>query len=536
MINQALIQRHNESNDERRPLFPPHNPKNIGYVSLLKNIFSIALPVSMYNLVSTVSDILRILMITSLSEDKNKLAAYSVVNGAVPFLLCGQNIFDVMEGMISKECPDKNNFEGGGNVGSILQSAWILAVIFSVPAIIVTLNLSSILRLMGQDKEICDNVRNVVALLSVVVPMQIILAVNTTFLTCTSKRNLVLFSLNAAGVGLIVSFCLAVTLLKHSVINAIYLGLIAEALVALITSTGYILFCKKYKPLFIKKIQFRRLKKQFKTLFFSGIPIVLYAAVESAIDIAIVLMYGWSGSNSILLSSVAVQIIYLASPFFSAIDRAGCILVGRSFGAKNFSNVRRYGYFTLALNVLLTVVLLVVYLAIPMQITSLFINPGLFSEFTIRSMFFLVAVKKILETIVGNSVANLEGVIIVSGPAITNIVLSLFTIIPLSALFAFVVKLDIVGITLGCTIAVSAISCNSFLWWIMSSRDSSLEKNYSKDAKSGLQLKNENNFQKVSTNSIEMKKISSPLSIFSYNKVDSSGENQSIDTSVAIYT
>jgi len=292
-----------------------HPPETIRYTSVFKNIFEIAIPVSLYNLTSTLSFILRTLIITSLSEEQYAFATFSLVETASNFLLSGQSIFNVMEGMLSKECTDED--EGGENVGSILHSAWIMSAIFSVIAVPITFYLSAILRLIGQDKEICDGVSNMATLYSLVIPMKIVLSANRTFLTCTkSKKYMVLFSVHAAGVGLMINFILAKFFLKKSILNAANIGLISEALVALIASTGYILFCDRYKSFLIKKINLKRIIKQLIKLCLSGIPIVLYSILLAAIDMVIVLMYGWCGNDRILLAGAAVQVIYFSSPFF----------------------------------------------------------------------------------------------------------------------------------------------------------------------------------------------------------------------------
>lgn len=457
-----------------------YSRETIRFTSIFKNIFSITIPVTLYNITSTITYALRILMVTSMSEDQNAFATYYLVNIASVFLLSGRSIFNVMEGIISKECSDEAKFERGKNVGSILQSAWIIAAIFSVLSGLITFNLSPILRLMGIDKDICDGISNIATLYSIVIPIRIILSANISFLTCTnSKRNVLLFSINAAGVGLMINFILAKFFLKKSILKATIVGLMIESLIALITSTGYILFCNKYKLFMIKKVSFKRVIKQFKTLFLSGIPVVLYNILLATIDIVIVLMFGWCGSDRILLDSAAQQIIYFSSPFFTGINRAACILVGRSFGAKNFSNVRRYGYTVLGLNMLLTVTLLVIYLLIPKKIASSIINPDLFDDSTIQWVFFLTALTNIAKTISRSSVANLEGLMTVSMPSLMNFLISLCTTIPLAGLLAFTLKLDMVGINLGCAIGASATALNTFIWWLMSSRDVSLAKNYS---------------------------------------------------------
>jgi len=170
--------------------------------------------------------------------------------------------------------------------------------------------------------------------------------------------------------------------------------------------------------------------------------------------------------------------------------------VGRSLGAKNFANVRRYGNTALGLNLLPVLALMIAYLLIPRQIASLIINPDLFDDSTIRWIFFLTAIKKIATTISFNSIANLEGIMTVFAPSIANILISTCTIVPLSALFGFALKLDLVGINVGCAIGVTLEALNVFIWWLRSSTNSSLKK-------------------KVANSSTEQLTSSRELSIFS---------------------
>jgi MATE family multidrug resistance protein len=401
---------------------------------------------------------------------QNAMAADSLLQTTFSLMVMDSGFLNPLSALIAQEF-GRQNYE---KIGQYVRQGWLLSLILCTPAMSVLLAAEPILNLLGQDREITSLVGPYARVYSFACPAIFGIFVDSALLMSTSRvKSIIPFHIASALIDIGVSFLLINGRFGFpdlGVTGSGY-GILFQSWLIWISLKLYFLRNEfnSYKLFNFREMDFNLLLQTIKL----GVPITVASLLNQVSYFLIGMMTGKLGSLSLAINNVAKVYLGLFVPIDIGINQASQILISQSKGRKDYAQMRRYGKLGVTIEGLLNTIPVGIYCIFPIQLVSLFIPRENIQghETTVRLSFVTVAISKLLLSIQGPIIGNLNGLLDTYFPAIVQVICSLAIILPLSYLMAFTFNWELVGINAAACIG-TAISIIPLLyrWHVCSHR------------------------------------------------------------------
>ncbi len=453
--------------------------QEISYKDALLQIIKMAIPFSANNFSLTISNYLKFLMISRL--DTSTLAATSVA-----FTI--KNVITGLEGSILRpvlpmvaQNYSARNYE---TAGSILQQAWLLGTLESMPVIILLTQSQPIISKIWGNEMLGSVAASYLIPLSFSLPFERWKDVDIAFLSAIQKQQYtVWFTILPKGIGVLLSYGIILGnfgLPKLGLAGAAYANL-AETLLSVCMLKAYFYLSDDFTEYGIFNFRCRSTFIQLRTILKLGFPSAAFSIIQFPIDILINIMISWLGTSRLVIDQLAWQNLSYLFPIIDATSRATSISVAQNAGSHNYVNMRRFAKIGLAPNFTLALFETLILVALSTQVVNFFVHDKTdfdVSNSLVKFAFLLAGMNACLMATSSNAIGNLQAIYDVYIPTGIEVLNAFVVTLPLCYLFSQVFKADIIGIYFAQLIGRSVLNLSWQLRWQQKS--------------SNLQLPNEN--------------------------------------------
>ncbi|MBE9477016.1 MAG: MATE family efflux transporter [Proteobacteria bacterium] len=215
----------------------------------------------------------------------------------------------------------------------------------------------------------------------------------------------------------------------------------------------------------------------FGRVFRLGLPIGLTNLSETALFSATAIMMGWVGTLELAAHGIALQWTAVAFMVHVGLSNAATVRAGRAVGRADAAGLRRGGIATLVLALTLSCVAVLLFLSLPEQMISVFLDDAEPARDQIISigvgLLAMAALFHVADSTQVVALGLLRGVQDVRVPLIMAVISYWVVGIPAGYLFGFVWGYGAVGIWMGlvCGLTLAAVLLNYRFWtinWIKS--------------------------------------------------------------------
>ncbi|MEO1942912.1 MAG: MATE family efflux transporter, partial [Candidatus Thioglobus sp.] len=309
-------------------------------IKLIKEIILLALPISLFNLMTVFIGIANGLMLV-------KLGSVALASGAMIgiiqislMMICSSPLFAISS-IISRLNAENKTFQ----IGSIIQQGSVFALLLSIPAILAMIFIKPILHLFGQPDGVVELVNLYFQAYCWGVPTAMLLTCVQQVLLGLKKTRLVTL-VGAASLVVSVSFGYILAFGKMGFAPQGVSGLgYAQVLRSVIILVTLFLVLNKefsafglYTKWSINKIL------ELKQIFKLGWPISIHAASEYLAIFGITLIIGGLGQTELIAQQIATQYMQLLSIAMLSLSQASNLLVSGGVGKRDWESMQNYGY------------------------------------------------------------------------------------------------------------------------------------------------------------------------------------------------
>ncbi len=421
-----------------------------------RKIFSLALPMAGTQFISIAGGFLSMTMLAQLGHQV--LAASGLIfSTQVTIVVIGMSILMTLSIFIGRAF-------GAGQfklIGNYLQQGWTLALVISIPIIILFWHISSFLLFFGQSVAIVQIVQSFFhAYVWGIVPLMF-LACNQQLCYGTHKQNLVTVS-SLLSVLVFLFFAYALIFGKFHMPRLEVAGLgyamVIQMWFAFIFTTVCFYTDSHFKDFDLFHYRAHKDWGSIKQMFKIGWPISLQMSGEVSSFFVVSAMAGWLGINQLAAFQVIAQYIVLIIVPIFAISQASGILIGQACGAKQFHEIKRLGNICIGIGLVLSAISSILFIACPRLLASLYMdvhNPANAQTLHFVVILFAVfAVSQIFDTVRNVGTGALRGLYDTKFPMYTGLAGIWLIGIPLGYLFAFTFHWNIGGIAVGSLIGM----------------------------------------------------------------------------------
>lgn len=419
-------------------------------------IIQLALPMAGTQLITMGSGFLCMTMLAQLGH--NVLAASALIFSiSMAIILIGMSLLFSLSILVGHAYGAKD-FLG---VGTLVQHGWLLAIILSIPIMIIFWNIYPILVFFGQEKFISQIVQEFFRA-NIWRATPILLAVcNQQLCYGVHKQKI---DMIANLIGIVVLVCSSY-LLIFGKWGFPHLGVAGFGYATALQAWFYFLFttaCLYFIPDFNRFHLFQfRLHHNWQTLaylFKTAWPISLQINGEMFSFLISATFIGWLGTESLAAYQVLLQYNFLIVIPIFALSQASGILIGQAYGSKKFMDIRKLGLGSLRISVVITLIAAMILILFPKMLASVYLdvnNPANAATVHLIILLFLIlAFAQFLDGIRNVLTGALRGQLDTRFPMIIGLV-SLWLIgMPLGYLFAFPLHGGVIGIISGWTVGI----------------------------------------------------------------------------------
>lgn len=342
-------------------------------------------------------------------------------------------------------------------IPSVMQQAWLTAILLSITPMVFLLFIGPILRLLHQPENVISVITPYFHIVLWSYPIVLVGTVNTQFLSAIKKQNWVLL-ISLMMLALTSFFCYGLTLghfgfPKLGIVGAALSPIITNSLLLIFESCLVIHFIKPFGKLWEWQLAgFKWLKMTLKI----GLPIGIQMGSNMIVIFFFSIMVGWLGESSMSAAQISGQyVLFILSATFG-LSEAATITVGHAHGAKRFDRIHRIGMAGILLALIITLVIGLLFAIFHKPLAELFINFHLKDAQTIYILaMWVLLIRTIAMFFDGTSsilTGCLRGLYDTQFPMTLDILANWCLMVPVGALFAFGFDWGLIGLSIGAAI------------------------------------------------------------------------------------
>lgn len=423
---------------------------------LVGKTIRLALPMAGSRLIQMLSGFIGMLMLAHLGHDV--LAAGALMTSAMmTILVVLVALLFSMGVMVGQAWGAGKKYE----IGAIIQQGCVLALIISIPAMVLIWYVDRFLLWTGQLPQLIVYVRQYFhALEWAIVPYMLIAALQQACYGMLRQRLVIIIN----------SFCLLVFLAACYVLIYGKLGVKAYGVAGLgyafsiqawlnlllLVISFYVL--PDFKPLQIFAKRNHKGWHYLRQLLQIGWPMSAQFGGELFSFFVISIMVGWLGKAPLAASQVIQQVLLLfLVPMFAVAESTG-ILVSQSVGAQQYTEVKRIGNVCVALSLVMVIFLGLLFIIFPRYFAAIYMNihnPANADVLQLIDILFVItAFTLIFDTLRDVSAGALRGLYDTRFAMWAGITANWIVALPLGYILAFPLHMGVVGFRLALTLAV----------------------------------------------------------------------------------
>lgn len=425
--------------------------KNASLWEISKRICSLALPMAGSQFMNVASGFLCMAMLAQLGHEV--LAASALIfSTQLSIMVSGMSVLFSLSVLVGHAYGAKDY----PTIGNYVQQGWTLGLLISIPIMILFWHIDSILIFFGQTKEIADIVHSYFhAFVWAVIP-GFLSTCNMQFGYGIHKKMLIVStSFMSVMVLLITAYVLIFGKWGMPKLGVAGLGF-ATALqysFFFIFTTLFFYYEKSFKAFELFKYRVHQHWEHFIQMFRIGWPICVQMGGEMLSFFVSGIMIGWIGITALAAFQIVNQYYFLiVIPIFS-LSQASGILVGHARGAKQFHEIKKLSYASIAIVLVASLFVAFVFLLFPKNLASFYMdvnNPTNAATLHLTILIFMIiAFSQVLDGLRNILIGILRGLFDTRFPMYMSLITIWLVGMPLSYILAFPLHLGAVGFVIG---------------------------------------------------------------------------------------
>lgn len=420
------------------------------YKTVLKQLFSLALPIIFSNLISASSGLISMFFIAAINQ--NALAAGAIITSTY-----GLVTLMVVSALYSVSILIGQSHGAGRNseISPIISSGIFVAFILGAPLTVLLCYMTPILQFLHQPIEVSLLAGEYFQGIAYGLIPSLIGAVFTQFFMGISKARLLLnFTVIGVLVNSLISYILifGLTIVQPMGIFGAGLASSITSYLLLIIISLYIVFNSEFKKYqFFSKGKFNL--SYCKLLLKIGMPISIQYTLELFAFSIITYLMGLVGTNALGAQQITLQCSMVAVMVVMGLSQSGSILVSQSLGKGTLLDRQLITNCTYVVATLFMLGIGIVYWVFPNTLIGFYLDindPSLSEMLSLaRTILYIAAFTQLFDA--GRNIAAglLRGYGDTKSSMWTSLISCWIIGLPLAILFAFVLHFDAVGLRLG---------------------------------------------------------------------------------------
>lgn len=422
----------------------------VGIKKIINRILALALPMAGTQLITVVASFICMAMLAALGHEV--LAASALIfTIRMTIYVVGASILFSVSVLVSHALGEKNYLL----IGNLAQQGWTLAVLLAIPIIILFEHINFLLSHLGQSQNIIAyvqiffhaNVWNVFPFLLSVCNQQVCYGIR--------KQNIDLIA-NVIGliVLLFVAYILIFGKLHFPKLGVAGLGyaMTAQGWFYFLITGAYLYFNKEFKRFALFRYRVHTNWRYLLKMLSVGWPICFQMGGELISLSLLSAMVGWLGVMELGAYQVILQYFFLVIIPLFAISQASSILVGQAYGSKQFNEINKLGYSSIALALFIALIVMFIFILFPHHLAALYINihdpnnKGMLH--LIISLFFISAFTQLFDGVRNVITGALRGLLDTKFPMFSSVFIIWVIELPLSYFLGIKMQWGVLGIAL----------------------------------------------------------------------------------------
>lgn len=424
---------------------------NITIIEASKRIFALALPMAGSQFINVASGFLCMAMLSALGHEI--LAASALIfSTQLSIMVSGMSILFSLSVLVGHAYGAKNY----AAIGNYVQQGWTLAILISIPIMLLFWHIDTVLLFFGQAKEIADIVHSYFhAFVWAVIP-GFLSTCNMQFGYGIHKKALIVStSIMSVMVLLTTAYILIFGKLGFPKLGVAGLGYatVAQYSFFFVFTTLFFFYEKSFARFQLFRYRVHQHLDYFVKMFKIGWPISVQMGGEMLSFFVSGIMIGWIGTVALAAFQVVNQYYFLiVIPIFS-LSQASGILVGHACGAKRFHEVKKLSYASIAMVLIASSIVAIAFLALPKTLAALYMNvddPTNAATLHLTILIFIIiAFSQIFDAVRNVLIGILRGLFDTHIPMYMSLLTIWLVGMPLSYLLAFPMQFGAIGFVIG---------------------------------------------------------------------------------------
>jgi len=416
-----------------------------------KKIVPLALTMAGTQFINVASSFLCMIMLAHLG--RQVLAASALmISTQITVMVIGMSILFSLSLLIGHAYGAKNF----AAIGQFLQQGWTLAVLISIPIILIFWFIGPILKTFGQSPALIPIITQYFhAYVWAVLPFQLSVATQQLCYGTHQQRLAIITSSCSVSALLVVAYLLIFGQLGFPPLGVAGLGyaVSVQAWFGLILMTVLLYQRENFKEFNLWPYRAHKNLAILRQIFKIGWPMSLQMMIEMIFFFVLAMMVGWIGANALAASQIVNQYLFLTVVPVFALSQACGIAVGQAKGAGQLHEIKNLGYASLRIALIWALTAGLAFVLFPKLLASFYLNmadPA--NAITIRLviwLFFIAAFAQTFDAVRNIMTGALRGLFDTQFPMYMGIVALWLIALPLAYLFAFGFQWGVFGVSLG---------------------------------------------------------------------------------------
>ena len=262
------------------------------------------------------------------------------------------------------------------DIQSSLQHGVCLALFLSLPCMIIIWFAPHALLAIGENPQVVNNTILLLHGLMWGFPGYLLFLVFREFISAFSSTRIVMFvALSSIPLTFLSNYILIFGKYGFPQLGIAGIGY-AGAIIMWFMFLCLLMYSRKHAILekYISFNQFKFDRAKFNDMLYIGIPSGTLLILESGMFLVAAILMGFLGVDALASHQIAMQCASMAYSIPFALAMATAILVGHASGSKNIKQAKRFAFHGLAIGLILTIILAIIFIFLPDKLINIFLT------------------------------------------------------------------------------------------------------------------------------------------------------------------